>query len=207
MSCTERKFIDSNINLSIIDTKGIDQTANREDIDSQLKNTRNISILCTKFNDAPDKVTETLLTHMKKSGLIDYIEERVIILVLDRDGEAENMPDLDEPDQEEGRYIREEQIQKDLEYSLKIKNLDIIFFNSKRDVGNELLEKINKKIINLRATHLNRIKLINDAVDLISEDANKQLAKDSEIALKDSILAWVQKAHKKKVLFKKNFRT
>jgi len=187
------------------DTKGVDQTANREDIDSQLKNTRNISILCTRFNDAPDKVTETLLTHMKNSGLIDYIKERVIILVLDRDGEAENIADLDEPDLDEGRYVREEQIQKDLEHSLKISNVDIIFFNSKKDNGNELLSKINKKLVQLRSAHLNRIDIIKDAVESIEKAANTQLAKDSENALKDSLFVWIKKAYKTKILFKKSF--
>lgn len=200
-----RKLMDSDINLSVIDTKGVDQTANREDIDFQLKNPRNISILCTKFNDAPDKVTETLLTHMKNSGLIDYIKERVIILVLDRDGEAENIADLDEPDLEEGRYIREEQIQKDLEYSLKINNVDIIFFNSKKDNGRYLLNEINNKLTKLRNTHLNRLDLISDAVDSIEETANTQLAKDAEDAVKKSVLAWISKANKKRVLFKKKF--
>ena len=200
-----RKLIEGDVNLSVIDTKGVDQTANREDIDLQLNNSRNISILCTKFNDAPDKVTETLLTHMKNSGLIDYIEERVIILVLDRDGEAENIADLDEPDLDEGRYIREEQIQKDLEHSLKINNVDIIFFNSKKDSGNELLRKINKKIVSLRNTHLNRVALINKAVDLIEEAANTQLAKDSEIALKESLFVWIKKAYEKRTFFKKKF--
>jgi len=200
-----RKLMSSNIKLSVIDTKGVDQTANREDIDSQLKNTRNISILCTRFNDAPDKVTETLLTHMKNSGLIDYIKERVIILVLDRDGEAENIADLDEPDLDEGRYVREEQIQKDLEHSLKISNVDIIFFNSKKDNGNELLSKINKKLVQLRSAHLNRIDIIKDAVESIEKAANTQLAKDSENALKDSLFVWIKKAYKTKILFKKKF--
>jgi len=200
-----RKLMSSNIKLSVIDTKGVDQTANREDIDSQLKNTRNISILCTRFNDAPDKVTETLLTHMKNSGLIDYIKERVIILVLDRDGEAENIADLDEPDLDEGRYVREEQIQKDLEHSLKISNVDIIFFNSKKDNGNELLSKINKKLVQLRSAHLNRIDIIKDAVESIEKAANTQLAKDSENALKDSLFVWIKKAYKTKILFKKSF--
>lgn len=200
-----RKLMDGDIKLSVIDTKGVDQTANREDIDLQLKNSRNISILCTKFNDAPDKVTETLLTHMKNSGLIDYIEERVVILVLDRDGEAENIADLDEPDLDEGRYIREEQIQKDLEHSLKISNVDIIFFNSNKDNGNELLSRINKKLVRLRSTHLNRITLINDAVDSIEEAANTQLAKDSENALKESLFVWIKKAYGKRALFKKKF--
>jgi hypothetical protein len=197
--------MDSDIKLSVIDTKGVDQTANREDIDSQLKNSRNISILCTKFNDAPDKVTETLLTHMKDSGLIDYIEERVIILVLDRDNEAESIADLDEPDLEEGRFIREEQIQKDLEHSLKINKVDIIFFNSKKDNGCEFLKKINTKLDTLRDIHSNRLALINEAVDSIEESANTQLAKDSESAVKESVLAWIKKAIIKKTLFKKKF--
>lgn len=200
-----RKLMDSDIKLSVIDTKGVDQTANREDIDYQLKNSRNISILCTKFNDAPDKVTETLLTHMKDSGLIDYIEERVIILVLDRDNEAESIADLDEPDLEEGRFVREEQIQKDLEHSLKINKVDIIFFNSKKDNGCELLKKINTKLDTLRNIHSNRLALINEAVDSIEESANTQLAKDSESAVKESVLAWIKKAIIKKTLFKKKF--
>ncbi len=153
------------INLSFLDTKGVDETANRQDIENQLKDSRTISILCTSFNDAPDKVTTDILRYMKNSGLTKYISKRIIILVLDRNGEAESIADLEEPDLDEGREIRKEQIEGDLKNSLNLDNIEIIFFNSKENSPKELSSMLINKLLLLRKEHKNQVKTIIESLD------------------------------------------
>ncbi len=135
-----------------MDTKGVDETANRQDIENQLKDTRTISILCTSFNDAPDKVTTDILRYMKDSGLTKYISKRAIILVLDKN----SIVDLEELDLEEGREIRKEQIERDLKNSLNLDNIEIVFFNSKEDSSKELTSILTNKLLSLREEHKNQ---------------------------------------------------
>ena len=194
-----------NVFISILDTKGVDETANRKDIENQLKNPRTISILCTSFNDAPDKVSTDILRYMKDSGLSKYIEKRVTILVLDKKGEAESIADLDEPDLEEGRDIRKEQIEGDLSNSLNINNIDILFFNSKEDDRVSLNNILSKKIIRLREEHEKQVQSIIESLDEIEEQTKNQLSIEALHRIKTSILVWLEKAKHIKGNIKKNF--
>jgi len=193
------------INLSIVDTKGVDETANREDIEKQLKDSRTISVLCTSFNDAPDKVSTDIIRYMKESGLTKYISTRVIILVLDKAGEAESIIDLDEPDLEEGREIRKEQIESDLKNSLNLDNIKIVFFNSKEDNPQELSQILTDKILFLRKEHENQVKTIIQSLDEIERQVHTQLSLDALHRVKESILIWIKKANSIHCKLKKNF--
>ncbi|MGR6439889.1 hypothetical protein ACU42Y_19450 [Proteus mirabilis] len=96
--------------LSIIDTKGVDQTVNRVNLDSCLTDNRTVNVICCRFNEAPDKTMSGLLKLAKDAGLSQRIANETILLILDRESEAENIIDIDEPigDKFEGREIRAE---------------------------------------------------------------------------------------------------
>ncbi len=203
----ENKLKIPNINLSILDTKGVDETANRKDIENQLKNSRTISVLCTSFNDAPDKVSTDILRYMKDSGLTNYIAKRVLILVLDKDGEAESIADLEEPDLEEGREIREEQIKGDLQNSLNLNSVDVVFFNSKYDTPDKLNSTLIHKLNMLRKEHQNQVESIIDSLDEIERQTNNQLSQEALRRVKSSISIWLKKAKDIRCNLKKNFST
>lgn len=193
------------INLSFLDTKGVDETANRQDIENQLKDSRTISVLCTSFNDAPDKVSTDILRYMKDSGLTKYIEKRVIILVLDKNGEAESIADLDEPDLEEGREVREEQIEGDLKNSLNLHNIKIVFFNSKKDSFRELGSILTDKLLLLRREHENQVENIIESLDEIEKQTNTQLSVEALRRVRESIYVWLNNAKNIHCSLKKNF--
>ena len=195
----------ANINLSFLDTKGVDETANRQDIEYRLKDSRTISILCTSFNDAPDKVTTDILRYMKDSGLTKYISKRIIILVLDKQGEAESVVDLDEPDLEEGREVRREQIEGALKNSLSLNDIEIVFFNSKEDSSKELGSILTNKISSLRKEHENQVKDIIESLDKIEEQTGTQLSLEALRRVRDSITVWLNKAKNIHCNLKKNF--
>ena len=52
---------EDSLDISIVDTKGIDGTAEREDLEFHLNDPRTISILCSRFNDAPSSSAQRLL--------------------------------------------------------------------------------------------------------------------------------------------------
>ena len=52
---------------TVIDTKGVDDVAVREDLDHRLKDPRTAIVFCSRFNDAPGTSTRVLLQHMHQT--------------------------------------------------------------------------------------------------------------------------------------------
>lgn len=81
------------LQISVIDTKGVDDVAVREDLDARLKDSRSAVVFCARFNDAPGNSTRLLLDHMRKTFSERVDTGKVSILSLPRSGEARAMKD------------------------------------------------------------------------------------------------------------------
>ena len=88
-------FSDIDFSLSVADTKGVDQTVKRQDLDDCLTDDRTVSVICCRFNDAPDKTMSELLKVAKTAGLTERIATETVLLVLDRNDEAKEVIDID----------------------------------------------------------------------------------------------------------------
>jgi hypothetical protein len=76
------------LQISVIDTKGVDDVAVREDLDMRLKDPRSAVVFCSYFNDAPGNTTRILLDHMRKTFSERVDTGKVSILALPRSSEA-----------------------------------------------------------------------------------------------------------------------
>lgn len=79
--------------ISVIDTKGVDDVAVREDLDTRLKDPRTTIVFCSRFNDAPGTSTRLLLQHMRQTFSEKLDSGKVSVLALPRAGEARAMKD------------------------------------------------------------------------------------------------------------------
>src|SRR5207249_8168988 len=84
---------DSNLILSFVDTKGVDDTAIRPDLKLRLDDPRTLTILCSRFNSAPDTTMQRFIEHTIQTGSERVLSERVLLLVLPRPDEARAMKD------------------------------------------------------------------------------------------------------------------
>jgi hypothetical protein len=55
------------LEITVIDTKGVDDVAVREDLDLRLKDLRTAIVFCSRFNDAPGITPRALLQHMRQN--------------------------------------------------------------------------------------------------------------------------------------------
>src|SRR5690606_15951549 len=136
------------------------------DLDRCLDDHRGVSVLCSGFSDAPDKVCEGLLRNAKAAGLDERIQREMILLILDRDGEAENVIDIDEPagDSDIGRQIKQSQIEEAVSRGIVNPSPEILFFNSRQDDPSALIDLLSDAIRKLRLRHLNSLAEIEAAV-------------------------------------------
>ncbi len=207
ISVPKNLFEGIDYNLSVIDTKGVDQTVNRSDLDKCLTDNRTISVICCRFNEAPDKTMSGLLTLAKSAGLGERISKETVLLVLDRDEEAENVIDIDEPvgDKEEGREIRSEQMLNDIKHTLQLDNLDVHFMNVKSDSTKNLSQSLKEKVTHLRNLNFQTISETESAVRDIESELKSQSAKAAKIQVRNTLAPWLKKARNSNPQLKEYF--
>jgi transcriptional regulator with XRE-family HTH domain len=164
-------FATHDLPIKIIDTKGIDQTAERQDLECHFDDPRTLVVLCSRFNDAPEIAVQTLLQRAKEAGVKD-IEPKTVVLVLARPDEALAVKYDDGTkveDDREGYDLKRDQI----EMPLKQKGLNALsveFFNAKADSPETVRDRLVDKIVQYRADYSNQISRVAEAVEHLIEN-------------------------------------
>lgn len=70
-----------------VDTKGIDRTAERRDLEEYFNAPNTIVVLCSSFNDAPSNSVQQLLERAEK-GRVANLQDKAAVLALPRPDEA-----------------------------------------------------------------------------------------------------------------------
>jgi transcriptional regulator with XRE-family HTH domain len=140
------------LEISIIDTKGVDDIAVRQDLDIRLKDPRTAVVFCSRFNDAPGTSTRVLLHHIQQtfSGRVDT--GKVSVLALPRAGEARAMKD-DMGEQAladtEGYEFKRMQVSSEFA-SEKLSGVPMLFFNVESDDAADLRSELFKQLDHMR---------------------------------------------------------
>lgn len=166
----------SSYEIEIIDTKGVDQTAIRPDLQACIDDPRTIIVLCSGFNDAPGTSAQGLIEHLNKTGKSDLLRERIGILVLPRTNQAISMKDdSGEKAQtdEDGYEMKSDQVEMLLD-RIGTKNIAKLFFNSVSDNPEGLNKFIIDQLENIRIKRISRINEICSAVDYLSENQEEE---------------------------------
>ena len=149
---------DGSLTISIVDTKGIDGIAEREDLEFHLNDPRTIAILCSRFNDAPSSSAQRLLDRAVQGQFPD-VDSKVAVLVLPRPEEALAVKtDQGEPaeDTEDGYDLKGEQVSMILS-SRSLPSSGLEFFNVREDDLQRLNGFLLTRVQHLRALHTQRL--------------------------------------------------
>lgn len=179
--------------VEVIDTKGVDQTAIRPDLQACIDNPRTITVLCSRFNDAPGISAQNLIEHLNKAGQSLVLSKRVKLLALPRPTEAIAMKDdsgESAQTDEDGYSMKAEQVELLLK-RIGVDNMPMYFFNSVSDASQQLNEFIIEQLNTLRTEKVERISLVCDAVDYLIKHqeeehvrtAQRHVAKELKIFL------------------------
>jgi len=139
----------TDLTLRIIDTRGIDRTAARADLERHFDEPHTLAVLCSSFNDAPSSAAYLLLERAKDVG-IRRLELNAALLVLPRPNEALAVKDeagVRASTIEDGYDLKAESASMALQ-ALGLENLTIGFFNAFGDdpgrLRNMLVESIGR---------------------------------------------------------------
>ena len=163
------------LSISLVDTKGIDHTAERSDLERNFHDDQTVVVLCSAFNDAPSMAAVHLLDRAIESGVRD-IEKIAGILVLPRPEEALAAKDdlgYTADTASDGYILKSEQ----LEDALNPKGLDLTrhFFNAREDDVNQLLSFLTNLVEGRRDSQRDNLReSVKGALNLVSNVHQEQ---------------------------------
>lgn len=161
--------------ITVIDTKGVDDVAVREDIDLRLSDPRTSVVFCCRFNDAPGTGSKALLEHMKQTSSERFDTGKVSILALPRSGEALEMKDdMGEPafSNDEGYEFKRMQVEGEL-HAEDMPGIPLLFLNVEVDDAAQLREELFGQLSRTRETISERLSDLCAAATEIIENREK----------------------------------
>ncbi|BCT68772.1 helix-turn-helix transcriptional regulator [Nitrosospira sp. NRS527] len=139
----------TDLSIRIIDTKGIDRTAARADLEVYLDEPHTLAVLCSGFNNAPAAEARLLLERALETG-VRSLETNSTLLVLARPSEALAVKDesgIRVETTDEGYELKAEQVAMALQ-PLGLQNCSVVFLNAHQDDPHQfrqfLIERIDK---------------------------------------------------------------
>ena len=97
-------------------------------------------------------------------------------------------------DKEEGREIRQEQMEADLKQGLQLQDLDIAFFDAHTDTPTPILAHLVKSVEGLRQAHYDRLDEIESYIKDLSENLNIKQLEEANKKVSDTLKPWLTKA-------------
>jgi transcriptional regulator with XRE-family HTH domain len=160
--------------FTVIDTRGIDETALRRDVTDPFDDPRGVTVLCSRFFDAPTERVQQLIEHARKSGSSALPGRRVVMVVLPYHDEAQNVT-LQTGEQagtrEQGYRVRQRQVEKALaEDAAKVK---LLFFDAVADDSDFIRSELLAQIRVVRGIEHAKIKSLAEAVESLLDDQEK----------------------------------
>lgn len=184
-----------NYDLSIIDTKGVDQNIVRPDIEQSLQDSKTITVLCSLFSDAPSATVVNIINMALDSGINKKkLINECIILVLDKVGEAENVDDGEDivEDKNLGREFKQEAIF-DFLKEKGLEGMTILFYDSHQDDSEIIVDKFKTKV-EAALKSIEKEFRMNSAAYLLFADEAKGKLNPAREKLRERIEDWLKEA-------------
>jgi transcriptional regulator with XRE-family HTH domain len=179
--------------LRIIDTRGVDQTSQRADIECHFDNPRTLIVLCSRFMDAPEQTVQMLLERSRAAG-VSGVESRSVVLVLARPNEAASMKDHAGPvaDDEEGYDVKRDQIVSALS-RIGLPGVSVSFFNAMYDDFAPTRESIIGMIDRIRDRQARRISSLSSTIERLVQNKEQEEAHAVFNEAMRRVLVWLDK--------------
>lgn len=164
------------LEINVIDTKGVDDVAVREDLDIRLKDPRTAVVFCTRFNDAPGVTSRSLLQHMRQTYSEPVNTGKVSILALPRADEARAMKDDAGEvamDDAEGYAFKQMQVENELAAE-DLAGVPMVFFNAQSDDAEPVRKELFDQLSRMRTTVEHRLFDLCAAADEVMKNHEAQ---------------------------------
>ena len=187
----QRILGEESLSIRIVDTKGIDRTAERRDLEEHLNAPNTIVVLCSSFNAAPSTSVQRLLERAEK-GRVANLQTKAAVLSMPRTGEAVAVKDdagfLAET-VEEGYELKCDQVKMRLE-ALNVRDLSVGFFNAFEDAPNRLRLFLLELIEDLRKRYRDNLKEAIAGVNYLVQNYEENQVNEIQLQAAKRLIVW-----------------
>lgn len=190
----QRILNEETLSIRLIDTKGIDRTAVREDLERHINDLNTIVVLCSAFNDAPSTSVQEILKRALESQ-VSNLKAKTTILALPRPDEAMAMKD-DQGDSaetvEDGYDLKRDQVDMSLLATLSVSDVSVEFFNAREDDPKDLERFLLDMVNELRQNHCNRLSEMIQGANAQVQNFQEQQVLEVQAQAARRIMTWIQ---------------
>ena len=184
---------DVSCSIRLVDTKGIDRTAERPDLENLFVDPNTAIVMCSGFADIPSQAIHQLLEGVMQ-GDPSSLEGKGAVLGLVRHDEAWSVKDdmgLDVDSAEAGYALKRSEAHLALQ-ALGFPGLRVKFFNAKEDSPDELEEMLRSLVQGLRQQHRSELEAVINAARSLFE--NFEEAEKLEVMKRASeiLMTWIR---------------
>lgn len=182
---------DESVSVTLIDTQGIDDIAERGDLEVHFDDTHTVVVLCTVFNEAPATAVRQLLARAQEGG-VRTLGSHAAILALPRPNDALAVKDNGFPVQsaEEGYEVKGEEVQLKLQ-PMGLDHLPVLFFNAAEDSPEQLRNFIRARITAVQEWQRNGLREIIAGAKSMLENYEKDQAREAMAAAARRLTIWL----------------
>jgi hypothetical protein len=166
-------------NLTIVDTRGLDENVSREDLALAESDPYALCVLCSGFKDAPTRSIINEIERAKSRRFETLEKKRFALLVLPQRDEATQLPNNEDDNpiaEEEGYRLRARQVEKAL--GSHADHVKVLLFNAdSTDSADEVLDSLGARISEIRELARKELSEACTSVNvLITQQAEVQFA-------------------------------
>lgn len=175
----QRILGEDDLSIRLVDTKGIDRTAERADIEAHFGQLYTLVVLCSTFNSAPSTSVQQLIERAVQGQLTSNMAVKATVLVLPKYDEALAVKD-DEgyivETRGDGYELKGEQVEMALSGISTDINSHPTFFDAVNDDPRHFRDALLRMVHDLRKKYAEDLKeLITDAVELVANYETEQV--------------------------------
>ena len=180
------------LSIRIVDTKGIDRTAERKDLEDHFNTPNTIVVLCSSFNDAPSTSVQQLLERAE-TGRVANLQTKAAVLALPRPNEALAVKQDDSgfrvETADEGYDLKKDQVEMRLE-ALRVPGVRVEFFNALEDTPKRLSNFLLELVRGLRQKHSENLKAAIEGTNDLVQNFEKAQVQEIQQQVSRRLIVW-----------------
>ena len=165
------------VDVTVVDTKGIDETVARADLEKHLGASHTVLILCSGFNDAPGTEATDLLRRASEAGINGDGLQGVVLGLPKFDEALQMLDDAGEPagSIDEGYGLKAGIVEETVHQSLGFNDFSVRFLNSHEDDPAQVRQDLSERVHMVFNGYRNTVgELVESAKGLVENYENEQ---------------------------------
>ena len=183
------------VEVSIVDTKGIDETVARADLEKHIGASHTVVVLCSGFNEAPGTEATSLLRRASEAGTESDGLQGIVLGLPKFDEALQTLDDAGEPvgSIEEGYGLKASVVEETIHQSLGFRDFAVRFFNSHeddpQDVRQELSERVHKVFDGYRKTVGELVESARGLVENYEDEQAQEVVRQAALLVRN----WIER--------------